>query len=370
VRILVASAFEASSPRAHAINTVKMAEGFARLGHQVTLVCKRSAVGKHKPSELAEFYGMTKRIKWVQLPHEVLNREVGLHWMFAFFAMLVALRVRPKLIFARNYIFPWSSSLVGFMTVAESHAHPDNNSAPFLRLVEASHHRNFVLWVTISRRLADHYCSLGVPANKIAVLPDAVDLNLFTRSNAIPASPYTGGRPVVTYVGHLYDYKGIPTILKTAELLPEVQFHLVGGLPEDILRHRKHIEKLRLGNVTLHGWRSHGEIAHYLWHADVLLLPPSANHPSAAWTSPVKLGEYLASGTPVVATAIPALRDWLTENEAKFVEPDNAESMGKGIMEILEHPEYGMRLAKKGFEKAQGLSYERRAQSILERLTL
>ena len=41
MKILVASAFEASSQWAHAINTVKMAQGFARLGHAVTLVCRR-----------------------------------------------------------------------------------------------------------------------------------------------------------------------------------------------------------------------------------------------------------------------------------------------------------------------------------------
>ena len=53
MRVLVASAFEAASQFAHAINTVKMAQGFARLGHQVTLVCRWPPGGKVPSAELA-----------------------------------------------------------------------------------------------------------------------------------------------------------------------------------------------------------------------------------------------------------------------------------------------------------------------------
>jgi glycosyltransferase involved in cell wall biosynthesis len=368
MRILVVSGWEAASLRAHAINTVKMAQGFARLGHQVTLVCKRSPGGRVPPTELAALYGLTEPLRWIQLPGRVLRHRVGLHWSFACLALPVILRVRPDLIFARNYIVPWMSSRLGFTTVAESHAHPDNNTAPFLRLVSATRHRAFRLWVTISQYLADHYCSLGVPADKLIVLPDAVDVVQFGRPGELPPSLYQKPGPHVAYFGHLYDYKGIPTILEAAALLPEVQFHLVGGLPEDIERQKARIEEMGLYNVTLQGLKPQSEVPPYLWHADVLLLPPSQYHPSAQWTSPLKLGEYLASGTPVVATAIPALRDWLTDDEVKFVEPDDGKAMAEGIMDVLRDPGYAMALSQKGLKKAQTLSYRRRAEKILERL--
>ena len=41
---------------------------------------------------------------------------------------------------------------------------------------------------------------------------------------------------------------------------------------------------------------------------------------SSAWTSPLKLAEYLASGSPVVATRIPALLDWITDTEVELVD--------------------------------------------------
>ena len=172
----------------------------------------------------------------------------------------------------------------------------------------------------------------------------------------------------MAYVGHLYDYKGIPTILQAAALLPKVDFHLIGGLPEDVSRQRARVEQMELNNVTLHGLRSHSAVPPFLWHADALLLPPSARHPSAAWTSPLKVGEYLASGTPVVATAIPALQDWLSEQEVKFVPPDDAAAMADGILTVLRDPEYSMGLTQAGLKKAQTLSYQHRAARVLERL--
>lgn len=370
MRILVVSAFEASSQWAHAIHTVKMAQGFARLGHEVTLISRRPREGKVPPAELAALYGLNEPIEWVQLPHSVLSCPVDVHWRFAFLAMFMALRVRPDLVFTRNYVFPWLSSRLGYATVAESHTYPDNKTAPFLRLVSAARHHAFRLWVTISQRLADYYRSLGVPATKLAVLPDGVDFQLFKRPDRLPSSPYPKGAPVVAYVGHLYDYKGIPTILRAASLLPTVQFHLVGGWPDDVIRHRAQIQAMGSSNVTLHGLKPHAEIPPFLWQADVLLLPPSASHPSAAWTSPLKLGEYLASGTPVVATSIPALRDWLTDDEVKFVEPDDAEAMAEGIMDVLRDPDYARALCREGLKKARALSYEGRAKKIIERIAL
>jgi glycosyltransferase involved in cell wall biosynthesis len=371
MRILVVGALEASSHWAHSINTIKMAQGFARLGHEVTIVCRQSPEGKVPPAKLAQMYGLTEPLHWVQLPWKVLRYPVNLHWRFALLALPVALWARPDLVFARNYIFPWLSSKCGIATAAESHTNPDNNTAPFLRLVDATRHRAFRLWVTISQRLVNGYRSLGVPIEKLIVLPDAFDLNLFQRPAQLPPGPYPDGAPIVAYAGHYYeDYKGIPTILETAALLPEVRFHLVGGRPQEVARHRARIQKMGLSNVTLHGLKPHSEVPPFLWHADVLLLPPSANHPSAAWTSPGKLGEYLASGTPIVATAIPALRDWLTDEEVEFVPPDDAEAMAAGIRRLLNNRARAEALSQAGLRKAPALSYERRAEAILKRIGL
>lgn len=366
MKILVAAAFEAGSQWAHAINSVKMAEGFARLGNDVTLVCRRPSTSKLPDSELAQIYGLSGSLRWAQLPKRVLGHSIGEHWDFAIAALLRAARIRPDFVFCRNYIFPWLTSRLGLPTIVESHAQPSSNVAFFRRLATAAQLRSFRLWVTISNRLADQYHSLGAPREKLAVLPDSVDLHLFSPPTSLPSSPYLNGDPNVAYVGHLYDYKGIPTVLEAAALLPRVRFHLVGGWPEDIARQQNRMRELGLANVYFYGLHPHAEVPPFLWHADVLILPPSMKHPSAAWTSPLKLGEYLASGTPIVASDIPALRDWISEEEVEFVAPDDPDALADGIQQVLGNGTKAEQLREAGLRRAQDLSYERRAQAILE----
>lgn len=366
MRIVVVSSFEATSQWAHAINTVKMAQGFAQLGHEVIIVCRKLRNRKVTTDQLTEVYGLKESLRWIQLPYKVLGQRVHKHWRFALLALPIALAMRPDLVFARNYIFPWLSSKFGILTVAESHAHPGNNSAPFLRLVAATHHRTFRLWITISDYLTAYYRSIGVPEEKLVVLPTGVDFRLFRRPRTLPQNPYNVGAPVATYIGHLYDYKGIPAIMEAASLLPDVQFHLIGGWPEDIERQKVLIRKKGLRNMILHGSKPQNDIPPFLWHADVLLLPTSAKHPSARWTSPVKLGEYLASGTPTVATSIPALRQWLTDEEVEFVSPDDPVALVQGIQRLLHDHERTLSLTQAVLRKAQEWSYEKRAKKILE----
>jgi glycosyltransferase involved in cell wall biosynthesis len=367
MRILVASAFEAGSQWAHAINTVKMAQGFARLGHKVTIVCRQPLTGSVPPDRLAEVYGLTERLHWIQLPNTILSQPIGEHWKFALLALPAIFLVRPHMVFTRNYIFPYITSRFGIVTVAESHAHIDNKTEPFLRLVKATRHRAFRLWVTISQRLAAHYQSLGAPKEKLAVLPDAVDLSQFQQPEHLPLSPYSDRGPHILYSGHLYDYKGIPTILEAAKLLPNINFHLLGGWPEDIAKQQQKAQQLGLNNLTFHGLKPHSAVPPYLWHASVLLLTHSQHHPSAAWTSPVKLAEYLASGTPVIASDIPGLRDWVTHNEVEFVPPDDPEALAEAIKHLLSDKSRAEQLREGGLRKAQELSYERRATAILQR---
>ena len=112
-------------------------------------------------------YGLTEPIRWRHIPHTLLGRQVDQHWLFAMLSFPIALSFRPELVFSRNYIFPWVTSKWGIKTVAESHAHPDNRTAPFMRLVSAARKGAFQAWVTISHTLADHYHSLGVPKEKL-----------------------------------------------------------------------------------------------------------------------------------------------------------------------------------------------------------
>jgi len=368
VRIAVVTSSEAGVEKAYAVNTFNMAQGFAKLGHDVTLITFVHRDGRWSDEELRQQYDIRQTLRWIQLPRKFRNNFISPDRPFAIMALLQLFRLRPDFVFVRSYTAPILSARWGFPTVTESHAHTDNRTLPFLKMIEATQqHKQFRYIVTISDVLSEHYQSLGVPPDKMLVLPTGVDIDRFTRPDKLSSSPYRRDKLNIAYVGHLYDYKGIPIILETAQQCPDYRFHLIGGMPKDINRLKQILSERQLDNVILHGFKPQEDVPNYLWNADVLLLPPSLNHPSARWTSPVKLGEYLASGTPVLATRIPALEDWLTDDHVTFVQPDSADAMTQGIRRILSNKQSTKRKIDNGLQLAHDFSYRRRAQIILER---
>lgn len=366
MRIMVISGLGAGSQLAHAINTVKMAQGFARLGHDVTLVCQRDGDRRRRERELREIYGLTTDLRWIVLRDRLGGRPVGQHWKFAALALPHVVKGRPEFVFTRSYWVPRMTSRLGVPTAAETHAFAGSEAPEFLGMLNAVRRPSFRCLVTISPVLAEYYASRGAPSGKILVLPDAVDVEAFRPPREPGASPYEGPGPHIVYSGHLYDYKGIPTLLEAAQQAPDLQFHFVGGTEEDLQRQREAAERGSLRNVTFHGMKRQCDLPPFLWHADVLVLPPSGAHPSAAWTSPVKLGEYLISGRPVVMSDIPALKASVPAECAEYFEADRAGNLVDALRRVLHSPERRAQLVLAGGRLAETLSYESRARKILE----
>ena len=124
-------------------------------------------------------------------------------------------------------------------------------------------------------------------------------------------------------------WKGVDTLLSAASSLPNYHFYLVGGEKESrysVLRTSYLIHK----NIHFIGNRPHSEIPLWLKSADLLVIPNSAKTKKGSHdTSPLKLFEYLASGTPIIASDVPAIREISTH--MTFFEPDNPQSLIKSI---------------------------------------
>jgi glycosyltransferase involved in cell wall biosynthesis len=110
----------------------------------------------------------------------------------------------------------------------------------------------------------------------------------------------------VAYTGGLQQERGIEHILRAALDLPKAVFVLAGGTPADQERWSEALLRLGLSNVRLLGYQDHETVCVLQQAADVVLATREAG-PRAAITSPLKLYEYLLSGTPFVAAAIPAV---------------------------------------------------------------
>lgn len=364
MHVIVASDFEPGSHRAHAINVAKTAGGFARLGHDVTVLC-RAPTGDRPLAALVAPYG-EPALAWRTVPVEA-DAANGARRERAFAQAVLPHLAAADVVYARHFRAGLAAALRGVPTAIETHAYVGDPNPALQAAIDATRGPLASL-VTISRVLAEHYAERGGDPARIAVVPDGVDV---ARCRP-PAGGTPGPAPFVRtaptghalYAGHLYDHKGIPTVLAAARRTPDVGFELLGGAPEDVARTRA--AAASLANVRVHGAVPHGDVPRWLWHADALLLPPSAREPSAAWTSPVKLGEYLASERPIVASAIPGLMAWVDDAVVTWFRPDDEADLARALRTALAEPQAraAMRVAA-ARRLVQRFDYRQRAARIL-----
>ena len=123
--------------------------------------------------------------------------------------------------------------------------------------------------------------------------PYTVQMNLSVQQQLTPALVFS-----VAYVG---------SVSRNQIYAPDLNFVFVGPVMANVraLAARP--------NVRMVGAVPHAEVARYMAHFDVGVLPYVLNRYTAA-IMPAKLKEYLAAGLPIVATPLPEIRRFADEH--------------------------------------------------------
>lgn len=199
-----------------------------------------------------------------------------------------------------------------------------------------------------------------VPAAKVAVLPNGVDVERFRpldRAEAVRAAGLDPDRDHVVFTGRFAEWVDFDTILEgfaiAARDRPRARLVLVGDGAERSLVSGL-VERLGIEEQVLRpGFVSDPDRVVALVGAAVVGL--SANRPSLRGrigVSPVKLAEYLAAGRAVVATDIPGVRETVEGSGAGIVTPVDAGAFGAAIGELLDDPARADALGAAGREAA------------------
>lgn len=360
---------ELGSTAAHAVNTVKTAGGFARLGAEVLLLTRPPRDGVAARDALAS-YGEQDRIRHTPFdgPARPDDWRLVPEWerMFAAWAVEQASAFAPDAVYTRSYVSPVRLARAGFGVVAETHAYVGAENPSLDELLRGVGPNGPVGAVTtIAPVLARHYASRGADPERLHVVPDGVDLELFG------CEPHAfGDRPAVVYAGSLSTYKGVATAIEAISHFgdPGPTLHVFGGPPEEAERLARGVPSG--ASVRFHGVAAPARVPGFLRGADALVLPTSAREPSAEWTSPIKLAEYLAAGPPIVASGIPGVRRWAEEPAVAWHEPDDAASLARALRAVLAESEPARR---RRVDAARALArrycYPERARAMLAALS-
>jgi len=357
---------------AHTIQQMRMAEALVELGHDVHVLTQSHPLHRLMPAfDYQRWYGLDHSVPVVELHSwraslHRLQRQV-LASGFARPAVRWALGSGAELAYTRHPEVLRECVERDLPVLYETHR-PECDER-FHRAAEVAHDPRVLAWATVTEELARRYVAWGVPEEKLVVLPDGVSAAMIDR-DVEPADLAPLGvdanRPVGVYCGHLYESKGIATLLEAARRAPEIQLLVVGGWESDVREWRKRAADLP--NVRLPGFVTSAESACYMAAADFVLLPNSARHPEATVTSPLKLFEYMASGRPIVASRLPVFDGVLEDGRNCWTfTPDDPEDLALRLRHAAANPDEGEALVRAAREDVRRFSWDRRAAALLER---
>jgi len=211
-------------------------------------------------------------------------------------------------------------------------------------------HRPQLRWVlrradrvtAVSESLAGVAAGLGLPRERIRVIPNGVDTRSFMPMDRIQARRLAGlaeGRKILLTVAGIYEGKGqhtvveiLPTLLKQ---YPDLLYVMVGNSrPGEQYRRRLVETAWRLGlkdHVLIAGPQPHAELARWFSAADATVLATQ----SEGW--PNVLLESLACGTPAVATRVGGTSEIVRDGRDGLLVPyGDGQALARAIGQALE----------------------------------
>ena len=201
---------------------------------------------------------------------------------------------------------------------------------PRRQIVRAA--RNSKRVITVSRALKDRLSELGVPEDHVVVLPNGVDLDMFSPLDRLEVRRQLNlSGVVVLSVGNLIESKGHHYAIRALKWLPDATLVIVG---EGKLRPK--LERLAQDaqvaqRVVFTGDVRHEQTKLYYNAADVLVLASSREG------MPNVVIEALACGCPVVATRVGGIPEVVSEADCGVLIDDrDPETVARGIQAVLE----------------------------------
>jgi len=160
----------------------------------------------------------------------------------------------------------------------------------------------------------------GIPAEKILVSPNGVDMNLFGKP--VPANPLLvaklglAGADVVGFIGSFYDYEGLDDLIEAMPLLlakrPAAHLLLVGGGPMEEALQAQAVASPASDRIHFIGRVPHDEVELYYGLIDILAYPRKAMRLTELVT-PLKPLEAMAQRKLVVASNVGGHRELIED---------------------------------------------------------
>ena len=243
---------------------------------------------------------------------------------------------RRSVVYTRDIAVAFSSVLCGGRAVYEVHKEPQGGVATWLfkRIVRSRRFRLVAISNALGRYFIEHF---GLDDARLlvahsAIFPEDYDALLDMPKQNVRSS--LGLPPeglLVVHTGSLYRGRGAELFEYVMGSSRDVLFVQVGGEPDDITYWKRYYLERGCTNIIFIERQPPDTVRRYQVAADLLFYMITTNTPTYWCCSPLKLFEYMASGTPILGSCIGSIREILTEDNAWCFSPERPDSIVTAI---------------------------------------
>ncbi|NYF80688.1 glycosyltransferase family 4 protein [Granulicella arctica] len=201
------------------------------------------------------------------------------------------------------------------------------------------------------------FIQMGIPAEKVHVIPYGVRLDQFARTVEPPTDSFE-----VLFAGQVSLRKGIPYLLEAFSRLkhPKKRLTVVGSVQDDV---RGLLGKLPQEHVTFTGSIPQAELAKKMSASHLLMLT------SVEEGLALVQGQAMACGCPVLATTATGAEDLFTDGVEGFIVADrDVDALAARLQEIADDPALQSRLSEAALLRVKSLGGWDRYGEIWDRL--
>lgn len=188
--------------------------------------------------------------------------------------------------------------------------------------------------------------------NKIYKVPNGVDLNNFK------SLPVKSNDPIrLLFVGRLSKQKNIPLLIRSFKIVTQktnrkIELNIVGDGEEK----SKIINLIKAENlekkVNLHGELRGEKLYEIYSNSDIFIL--TSDYESFGMV----LIEAMASGLPIIASNIPALRNVVENNKTGLLVKPEPEDFAKAFEKLINNPQLKEKLIKNGLKEVKKYNWD------------
>ena len=199
---------------------------------------------------------------------------------------------------------------------------------------------------TICEGLRAEIVTRGIPAAKITVIPNAVDVGDFStdgaRDEALATELDLQGKQVLGFIGSFYAYEGLDVLLASLPSMlaknPQIRVLLVGGGPQDAALKAQARALGVDGQVIFTGRVPHDQVQRYYNLVDVLVYPRLKMRLTDLVT-PLKPLEAMAQGRLLAASDVGGHRELIEDGKTGVLFGANdPQDLARKVLALLAEP--------------------------------